>query len=293
MKKLLLGLIGLLAAGCSLNPANLPRENLPRVIQVAQPPAHGPFYTEEQTPANKFFDNFPKKVVGMREIRKYRAPGARKCLVHILDMHFGFDKDLWAIKYLQDPKEKELLMKHVKDTYDGINAVQKDIFAALMDLKKQGVINRARSEGFTERHSLEAVKRFYENMMRNVLLIGCYEEEFASGNHDAYRYIPGACVVSAVTGSLDIHPGIKNSRPPGLTDIQWKFEGREDKALEIIAESDEPSSVLLFGGQHAFGGKQSCGERYDERGRFSEKDNLAGRNWSLIELVPEHYPQFK
>ncbi|MCX6748533.1 MAG: hypothetical protein NT076_02925, partial [Candidatus Pacearchaeota archaeon] len=124
MKKLLYGLLSLLVTGCSINPANLPRENPQKITNTLESPAHGPFYMEEQTPATAFFDSFPDKIQGIRAIRKYRTPGARRCLVHVLDNHFFWKKDYWDIKNLENAEEEKLHFKILREKYDLVNAVQ-------------------------------------------------------------------------------------------------------------------------------------------------------------------------
>jgi len=74
------------------------------------------------------------------------------------------------------------------------------------------------------------------------------------------------------------------------------LDDREDILLEIISKQDSSLAVSVYGGAHAWGGYESCGEDYHMRGRRSYKDNITEWNkknpdkkFSLIEVVPESY----
>ena len=76
-------------------------------------------------------------------------------------------------------------------------------------------------------------------------------------------------------------------------------DGREDFVLQKLAEYGDPIFLVQFGGEHAWGGEESCGQSYSlGEERMSSKDNIAewnrqnsDRKFALIEITPEGYRQ--
>ena len=73
-------------------------------------------------------------------------------------------------------------------------------------------------------------------------------------------------------------------------------DGREDFVLQKLAEYGDPIFLVQFGGEHTWGGQESCGESYFLDGRKPTKDNISEWNkqhpdnkFALIEIEPEGY----
>lgn len=81
------------------------------------------------------------------------------------------------------------------------------------------------------------------------------------------------------------------------TEERYDFlDDREEVLLKKVSEHNEPLAVTVYGGLHAFGGRDSFGEDYLFLGRPEIGDNIAEWNqqhphekFSLIEITPNSY----
>ena len=72
------------------------------------------------------------------------------------------------------------------------------------------------------------------------------------------------------------------------------LDARENILIEKISQRDNPLAIVVLGGAHAFGGKDSFGENYSLEKRRSFEDNIyvwnekhPDKKFSLIEVIPE------
>lgn len=78
--------------------------------------------------------------------------------------------------------------------------------------------------------------------------------------------------------------------------IKIIMDDREEGLLDIVSKTKNPLAISVYGGNHAFGGEDSCGKGYSLGNRRSLIDNIAKWNkkhpnqkFSLIEITPESY----
>jgi len=77
-------------------------------------------------------------------------------------------------------------------------------------------------------------------------------------------------------------------------------DDREDFILESVVKNHDPIGIVVYGGAHAWGGRDSFGKNYSLDGRMSYRDNIAEWNkknpdkkFSLIEIIPKTYLNFR
>lgn len=225
---------------------------------------------EQLTDANKFLRDFPKEINGAKDIRKYEIRGAKKCLVHVLQSHFvnpGGD-------FYTDRKN-----------YKEVNKVQKDIYLLLTDLKSKIGLKSVISEG-----TFEGMKDFDEFRYYDSVKMMMAEKYFPSLNEEDYKYIPGADILLLTEGDFKIIAA-KKSSDKNVSSIDI-----ENHILEVSLNQSTPYSVVMLGGRHALGGRESCGAKYPLYLRDESLDNISNWNeknpenrFSLIEVVPKSF----
>ena len=92
--------------------------------------AGGSYLLNKETEANRFLEEFPDMMHGAGEVRKYRTSGAKKCLVHILQMHY--------IRWIEEERMK------------GVREVQNEIYNIISNLLNRGLISNVYGEGVVD-----------------------------------------------------------------------------------------------------------------------------------------------
>ena len=188
----------------------------------------------------------------------------------------------------------------LRDREDGnvLEDVERSIEALERELKDEGAIRRR----FSDPRQTEGYKTF----------LRANKEDLERQRPDLERRVEiensvlqlwegmGAAGKVAFIDDVDLRPieerPIDISELPDMLADFSIFDGREDFALQKLAEYGDPISLVQFGGAHAWGGKESCGDGYSLKGRPSSKDNIAEWNkqhpdkkFALIEILPEGY----
>lgn len=292
-KHLLIGLCNLaFFAGC---------RSIPNEMQIVRKSknifAPRYFNLEEAVGANKLLINFPDKIPGAKSIDKYLIPEAKYCLVHIRQAH---------LTKRQSKKE----LKEVKE-------VQNNIYAILLHLVENYKIDRVYDEGLTPDFAKiknlcagvgHMLNRDFEKLKEESQSL--YENCSEFQNHIEYDAVYR---IASEIGKLEIAAADDSNalkeaeymynRLKGMGFFRWFterkrsfnaiHENREDKFLEMASEQEEPILTVIYGADHAWGGKASCGELYKNWGRESICDNIAKWNFdnpdkkfSLIEIAP-------
>ncbi len=234
---------------------------------------------ERLSPANKELLDFPTKLPGAREVKKYMTPGAKYVLTHVRDHH--------------DVDEALRTSKRTRQYID----VQNDIYSSLNYLVE--------NQGLTEVY-LEGLDPKDERLQYLNIKTG-EEDIIPASNRLAYL---GKLKIKGCESNELNHIGIDAQEriekgeniDPG---VAWDaiFEDREDFALKTISESldklGRPLAVMVYGCNHAWGGYESCGKEYFEmaevaKERSTVKDNIhewnklhPDKKFSLIEVTPE------
>jgi len=271
-----MGLIGVLATALSLNSCSdktdgtSMEENLQKVDQVVDLP----------TVANKFLREFPYRIPGAIDIRKYETPDATYCLVHVRSYHrrVGVAEE---INKLTDPVQVDIykIVSYLAENHD-----LRDVYFGgfLLDMEKD--LNQP---GEFERFFTGSVGKQARQQAGSVGLLA----------------LEGKIWVKATDTDLSFFLGereIWNGKAPEILAL----DNREDLLLQLIADEDfifprnnKDIAVAVYGGSHAFGGTESFGESYNMEGRTSYYDNIAYWNkwhtdkFSLIEITPKSYDE--
>ncbi len=259
--------------------------------------------TKEKT-ANQHLEYFPMQIPCASEIRKYKTPEAKHCLVHILQMHYT------------DEMEDKL--------NPDVKSIQEDIYKILSHLVNKHSLKEVYDEGLTDDAKEKfnnTIKEFLE-LKKRVPPFDKIEKDKISKEaykkiQDAYKKIEetyqeiyqAAELKMGATGRLMLEGKIvlKDAETARLNDAAQEdaLKGkitenvtdlRENVVLENIVRNKDIFAVCVYGGAHAFGGKQSFGEDYSLEGRISKKDNIhewniknPDKKFSLIEVVPQSY----
>jgi hypothetical protein len=94
---------------------------------------------EETIPeANRILRAFPQVIPGARSVIKYETPGAKHCLVHIMQMHLSDPEDLSA------PTQENGKIR--------INYVQRNIYNILEALKQNSMIDSVYLDGMAQEY---------------------------------------------------------------------------------------------------------------------------------------------
>lgn len=253
-----------------------------------------------ETEANRWLEEFPLQIPGAREIRKYRTEGAKHCLVHILQRHY-----LFGLK--TNKKREDFLTDDIKD-------VQRDIYTilsylidncSLKDVYDEGVVSE--NIDYYDNMILKFWRKYEESLSPKARLDKVQVvKKFQEDNHkflERIGSIPGAVLRLALEKKVILKAAetIEVNKLINKDDKKWfpnekNMDEREDALFKLIGDSGNSIGVVVYGGGHAWGGKQSFGESYSLEGRISWKDNIyewnlknPNKKFSLIEVVPSSY----
>jgi len=285
-------------------------------------PANFDLY-QRLTKANRALIRFPdaeqiNQAVGtdiVKSVDKYLIPGARYLLIHARQAHFAEDL----------PPEK---LKKVRE-------VQTEIYllSEYLTKSKDVKLRKAHDEGITSKAWADILTRFFRilNDMDKYHVdklkedIRDIEYQLAINQEDRLEELleekrrklkevqessnsmikHGAILKLGAEKKLKVLPAEKerygkHKKELSIREKIYEIELREDAFLEIASKQRRSIVYVVFGGSHAWGGKESCGKDYDLSGRLSIKDNLAVRNRknprnksSLIELTLTSYDEYK
>ena len=279
-----------IAAGCAGQPERISQPVYPvsqqaqntvstqnrNLVNVSQDGHQG------STEAEVFLRKFPEELP-FSTIRKYPTEGARRCLIHLRQMHRNptgapeSQESRWATRQVQR-RIYEILDRLVNDGY--IASVRDEGFGTLEDAKNLN----------------ESAKRFYET------------EKTETGD----EFILGGALGLGAEGRINLKPCntresynqtrkliylARSGKSAEEREEALIHEYREDVVLWLISNDADSASVVVFGAANEWGGQESCGPEYREGdllGRtLSNKDNIAQWNrdhpdkkFSLIEISP-------
>ena len=123
-----------------------------------------------------------------------------------------------------------------------------------------------------------------------------YDAVDKAGFNYGIKIIPAETLKGNIRASLAMDEIKRGNKDPKLD--EKIFDNREDILLQYIADQNEPLAISVYGGAHAWGGRESFGTSYPttERTSLKDKDNIAEWNkkhpdkkFSLIEITPTHY----
>ncbi len=282
--------------------------------------------------------SFPEEIPGASRVVKYPVKGAKTCVVHIRQEHLvGFNpnsyvdgahgfhinsqEELERVNYYQEQIYK--ILKYLKDKeitssvyiegmtpeiWDRINRegllekilypINEELEDKLCDFEQK--LSQEIIWDVPKGSSADEVRKGYLNRKNQL------EKEYEAFR-EKYKFAGGGALRLVYGGELSI-AGFEDAN---VLDSAYReldetgrvgkigLDGREDSLLESIGKSGEEFAFVVLGGQHAFGGKKSCGLDYSLKGRMSYKDNLyewnrnnPDNNLALIEITPERYEEF-
>lgn len=252
------------------------------------------------TRANEILRNFPDKLPGANEVRKYETPGAKYCLVHILSIHYSEDAPDWA-NNLSRPVQDDIYetLSYLVDNYGLRDLYSEGVMPSIEEFfRKPGNVNKVSKCRGTE--DFELIKT------HSGLFFVMGDEKARKDSANERLASEGRINLKATTTTVHETLARREKFTNMILNIDEfgiaVMDSRENIALRFIADSgyipsreDENLAVIVFGGLHAFGGKESCGPNYPMDGRISHRDNIAVWNrshtnkFSLIEVVPCSY----
>ena len=280
------------------------------------------------TKANQLLVDFPNEIPGAKSIRKYPTPGAKHCLVHVRQRHLlpgMLKEDINRIKVVQDDIYSIISHlienKELKQVYtEGIGKWSELQLDILSDKGKEALFEKLglayetfetfieHGEKYTSKENSEEIKKYLEKSHRRVIedlkqrieiqatarlaaegkIKQIHAEKFSSYRVKADRELflkSGSKPDEAIWGLLRVQANW----------LYGVYETREDSLLKIISETQDPISVAVYGGAHAWGGRESFSNYFYDL-RQGTKDNIAKWNkehpdkkFSLIEIVPKNY----
>ena len=260
--------------------------------------------------ANEILLNFPDRLPGAKLIDKYLTPNASKVMVHVLQYHL--------IEGLNQ-QQKEVIAEVQNNIYDILEAIIKryriqGIYhegtldnKGITDIGLYAWINFIKSNPYMyhphskyKLHTFQDVLKYFADKQK----------------YDDYLWYQDFMPYDAVyrlasEGKVDILPAQELRTAYEFLEMykKWKkniidriifnmfglltkkMDACEDAFLKITAKDPNQIIVVLYGYDHAWGGKTSFGRTYKDRD--SIKDNIAAYNeenptnqLSLIEIVP-------
>ncbi len=281
-----IGLVGLVLSGCQKVSHVNSYMNYKHLINQES-------VSLERTIGEKTLLDFPKEIPGAESVETYLAPTSNYCLVHIRQTHLTENNskgELEKIKKVQDNiyqilsflienynikkvyEEGIIIGSHVKNSCAEINYLKKD----LNNIKKEDPNLFESYQYFEKWKEYDAVYRIASDT--GLGIAGAENPENLDKAQDTYDRLKGLEFFRWLTEKEKIYMAV--------------HENREDFFLELASKENNPLVVVVFGANHAWGGRYSCGEEYGRR-RESFKDNLAfwGMNnqkkiFSLVEITP-------
>lgn len=279
-----------------------------------------------------FLKNFPITIPGARKVGKYGISNAKHCLVHILQEHKddefvrgqliskvlkdrGYDEksDRAFIKKVKNMLKNELILMdkgvekvqrdiysilsylidryNIKDIYiEGLDSMRADLFNRLSDLltlEKTLIKDIGKNS-----KPLAELRKFLAELRKSKVysLVSSLEEEGGA----AVLWKEGKIRVKATEKfGLNEYPDLVANY---LREPVSMSEEREDYVLMSVANNGDSIALVVYGGDHIFGGKKTCGKNYNLEERMFLRDNIyewnkrnPDRKFSLIEVVPKSY----
>lgn len=276
--------------------------------------------------ANEYLRAFPDSFPAARSVNKYETPNARYCLVHMRLPHLDLLEISKEIEQIRKGRPLDRALHDLNTVQLArVNQGQKEAYLIYSQLPSHQAPLPLWEEGMPaglelDRESVKGGHIRILRMLADTMHIdsaseAVYEQYFLTGKScdtaqlevfEGFRYIPGAAVLLAAEGKARLVPSADNKADKAMRHDIGVFEATartqmeriEDSFLKQAAQQPDTAKVLSFGALHAFGGKQSCGERYSLEGRISTKDNIHEWNsahpemkYSLIEVTPLSYEE--
>jgi hypothetical protein len=267
------------------------------------------------TEANRRLADFPDKILGAREVRKYRTPEAQHTLVHVLQVH---QIDPKRVREAFPQHSEDYLKKVIKKENKAIREIQDDIYQILSDLVDEISLGEVYVEAVTgenlrEMNSLEILRSNIQNynrlrskleLIKNPIdrarlekEVKTYGEKFVYNWEGALRLAAEDKIDIRAAESKKTNETSSRERMTSLINPSVAvLDDREDYLLEKVVADNNVLAVTVFGAGHAWGGVNSFGPEYPLGTRKSYRDNIAVWNkenpqqkFSLIEVVPSSY----
>ena len=274
------------------------------------------FNPESAKQANSMLLNFPDEIPGAADINKYITPDAQYLLVHIRQNHM--------------PSE-EKRSDFTKEELDSIRMTQDNIYEILSHLHKQGTYNQegrlpvyaegqlgdipAYAEVLDAIEQIEAMKQaFLEDNIgtaqdwydRNHDIIGYFqklkdyyegiEKQRATSDNSIDKLVLEGKVEERGFEDIRNYRIAMMAKDEGFITADTVYDPRENSFIERAVKHDDPMMITVLGGDHAFGGEESFGDRYEAFSNIENEDNVAtwnknnpDRKISLIEITPVNY----
>lgn len=284
MRKIVASGLALILAGCSPT--------------IQSPPIFQPFTKTniiiEGCSSGPTFDTL-QKVKGARKIKYFPIKDAKRQVIHIRQRH-------------PVPRSSE----YDSVEYDPLTEnVQKEIYQILSSLFSPGEAHPVYIEGMwaenekSIKNTLQEIRtlRNYASFLASkpelsqryeaLVVLHQFQSDFLKNNGTLRAELEDR-VLTIPAESKEIHFA-EDKVEDEDEKLLLRTEPREDYLLSIL-DMKSPLSVIIYGGAHAFGGKESCGKNYSHEGRISFIDNLAKYNKEhpdskieLIEVTPLNY----
>lgn len=174
------------------------------------------------TKADKIFDDFPEVIPGSLPVEKYHAPNARRCLVHILQLHGKY-------------------ANYYPTCSGDVDAVQNDIYTILDFMIREYGVTQVFHEG-------DWADRKYRHP--DFDQSHPYKVKLPEGNkfdaclrlyYEGRLNLRGADTVDTYTKSVYLSSKARSEEA-------WDL--REDMLLKLIAEDKSAMPVAVFGAAH-------------------------------------------
>ena len=273
-----------------------------------------------ESEANQYLENFPLKIPGASEVRKYKSPRAQHCLVHILQTH-RIDDELIRKAFPEFTDEQlKAAINFAKQYDDNTIKVQRDIYTILSYLIDNKSLSSVYNESLISEHAL-LLQREIDELRNNVAHLDSLRDKWKHDNREIQENIQKAYdLYYSLLDRLGLDSSVWRLQAEGRLKVKYAEtieanksainslhlnndigilminDKREDTLLQIIAGNKDRFAVTVYGAGHAWGGKQSCGDSYILEERRSVKDNIyewniknPDKKFSLIEIVPQSY----
>jgi len=230
---------------------------------------------EEIIQEDKQFRNFPDKLNGAKEIKKYETPGAKYTLVHLRQKHYADSEDLIRA-ILAEGFSTDKCLPEARKSYREVNDVQKNIYSILEDLIGKGMLKEVYREGFfEEKRSLETWHKLYLNCIDDMKRVGVKKEEV--------KFAPGADILLALERKLKIKPAESRELNKKAMDCHNEEEynilkeKREDYIFHQASKEDSSYIFAIYGKEHDFSNNiEEWNKKYPDK------------KYSLIEIIPKN-----
>lgn len=244
------------------------------------------------TASDKAFDDFPERIPGMRNCKKFFYPASSMTLVHIRQKHDFFNHFLpldCLLNVDSSLEEKRDYARKVVGFYCDVDKNQRAIYSVLDYLVDEMGLTSVYSEGVSkESEELfnSILVPYHERHMRIVHSLGYFGGGFDDEMREKLNFISGADVVMALEGKLKIRgcyrvSQLTDSVHLGNFEDRASLEGKnfiEDLVLKTISQDAGLLDVLVFDGAYSF-------EDNINKWNLDNPD----KKYSLIEVTPVNY----